>query len=87
MELCNPSATPGTAALRATDEHEQDLSKEQHATYRKVVGKLQWLVYTRPDLAYATKELARSLNKLTTQDWKRVKHLVRYLQGTQQYNF
>ena len=83
METCNPSATPGTAALRATDEHEQDLSKEEHATYRKVVGKLQWLVYTRPDLAYATKELARSLNKPTTQDWKRVKHLVRYLQGTQ----
>ena len=52
-----------------------------------IVGKLQWLLYTRPDLAYATKELARALNKPATQDWKRTKHLVRYLQGTQGYNF
>ena len=87
METCNPSATPGTAALRATDEHEQDLSREEHGMYRRVVGKLQWLVYTRPDLAYATKELARALNKPTAQDWKRMKHVVRYLQGTKHYKF
>ena len=55
--------------------------------YRRVVGKLQWLVYTRPDLACATKELARALNKPTTQDWKRMKHVVRYLQGTKHYKF
>ena len=25
---------------------------------RRIVGKLQWLAYTRPDIAYSTKELA-----------------------------
>ena len=82
METCNPSATLGTAALRARDEHEQDLSREEHGMYRRVVGKLQWLVLTGPELAYA-----RALNKPTAQDWKRVNHVVRCLQGTKRCKF
>ena len=40
---------------------------------------------TRPGLRHEGSSTL--LNKPTTQDWKRVKHLVRYLQGTQRYNF
>ena len=84
MTDCNPAATP---SLKATSEHETDLDNDERKTYRRMVGKLQWLTYTRPDICYATKELARSLNKPTTHDLKKLKHLIRYLQGTKHRKF
>ena len=63
----NPAPAPGTSALKAaTADQEQQLSKEEHAQFRRAVGKLQWLTYTRPDISYATKELARSLQQTVT---------------------
>ena len=53
----------------------------------RVVGKLQWLAHTRPDIAYSIKELARDLTAPTELSNKRVKHLIRYLQGTKHYKF
>ena len=55
--------------------------------YRRIVGKLQWLAYTRPDIAYANKKLARDLTAPTEVSQKRVKHLLRYLHGTKHYKF
>ena len=50
-----------------------------------MVGKLQWMTYTRPDIGFATKELARSLTQPTTADQQKLKHLLRYIKGTQHY--
>ena len=47
----------------------------------------KWLAYTRPDIAYSTKELARDLAAPTELSNKRIKHLPRYLQGTKHYKF
>ena len=58
---------------------------KKHADYRRAVGKLQWLTYTRPDISFATKELARDLQQPTQQSLRKVKHLLRYLRGTQHY--
>ena len=52
--------TPGTAALRTTD-NEVQLTPEEHKGHRRAVGKLQWMTYTRPDNCYATRELAGPL--------------------------
>jgi len=49
------------------------------------VGKLQWLTYTGPDISYATKELARDLQAPTQHSLNKLKHLLRYLRGTQHY--
>ncbi len=59
----------------------------QKIQYRRMVGKLQWLSYTRPDMAYAKKELARGLQQPTVRDQKKLKHLIRYLKGTKHYKF
>lgn len=53
--------------------------------YRRTVGKLQRMTYTRPDISYATKELATALQAPTTADQQKLKHLLRYLKGTQHY--
>ena len=87
LKNCNPVATPGIAHYKAPVEDEAPLHKEQHKRYRRVVGKLQWLAYTRPDIAYSTKELARDLAAPTELSNKRVKHLLRYLEGTKHYKF
>ena len=85
MLNCNPAPASGTNTLKATSELEQELNKEEHAAYRRMVGKLQWMTYTRPDIGFATKELARALMQRTTSDQQKLKHLLRYIKGTQHY--
>ena len=78
LSSCKPATTPGTSALKtATAEQEQKLNHEEHSAFRRAVGKLQWMTYTRPDISYATKELARSLQEPTTADQQKLKHLLR----------
>ena len=50
------------------------------------MGKLQRMTYTRPDISYATKELARSLTQPTTLDQQKLKNVLRYIK-TQHYRF
>ena len=52
MLNCNASPAPGTKTT-STDV-DQPLTAEEHKAYRRAVGKLQWMTYTRPDISYAT---------------------------------
>ena len=83
MEASNPAS--GTATLKQSTNDDAPLDAQEHADYRRAVGKLQWLTYTRPDISFATKELARDLQQPTQQSLRKVKHLLRYLRGTQRY--
>ena len=56
------------------------------ALYRRTVGKLIWMVPLRPDINYSTKELSRSLQAPTMEDKAKLRHLPRYLKGTQDYH-
>ena len=86
MENCKPATAPGTAALKTpTADHDQPLSEDEHKAFRRAVGKLQWMTYTRPDICYATKELARALQQPTSSDQQKLKHLLRYIRGTTHY--
>ena len=49
---------------------------------RRAVGMLQWIVPTRPDMAFATKERARALASPTNADMTALRHLVRYHRTT-----
>ena len=82
---CNPATTTGTTAGKANIEGEQLLDQREHQQFRRLVGKLQLLAYTRPDISCATKELARALQEPTIKDQKKLRHLVRYLAGTKDY--
>ena len=84
---CNPATTTGTTAGKENIEDEQLLDQQEHQQFRRFVAKLQWLAYTRPDISFATKELARALQQPTIKDQKKLRHLVRYLAGTKDYQF
>ena len=58
------------------------LSPADHSRYRRAVGMLQWIVPTRPDMAFATKERARALASPTNADMTALRHLVRYYRTT-----
>ena len=44
LQDSKPAPAPGTSALKATTaDHDQPLSTEEHAQYRRAVGKHQWM--------------------------------------------
>jgi hypothetical protein len=52
--------------------------------YLTAVGAFTYLTtHTRPDIAFATNILARHSQKPTARHWSGVKHLLRYLRGTE----
>jgi len=64
-------------------ESEEVLEATEKAQYRRFVGKLLFATQVRPDIAYVAKECARHVQKPTRADMVRLRHLLRYLRGTQ----
>lgn len=50
--------------------------------YRSVVGSLQYLAFTRPDISYSVNNLSQFMHAPTTDHWNAVKRTLRYLAGT-----
>ena len=63
-----------------------DESKEVDQTlYRSMIGKLQYVVHTRPDISLAVGILARFSTKPKKNQMMAVKRILRYLKGTEDY--
>lgn len=50
--------------------------------YRMVIGSLQYLSYTRPDIAYSVNRLSQFMHRPTDAHWQAAKRILRYLAGT-----
>ncbi|XP_059277668.1 uncharacterized mitochondrial protein AtMg00810-like [Lycium ferocissimum] len=53
--------------------------------YRSLVGALQYLPYTCPDIVHAVNKVCQKLKDPTQGDMKAVKRILRYLKGTLHY--
>ncbi|XP_019186556.1 PREDICTED: uncharacterized protein LOC109181259 [Ipomoea nil] len=58
---------------------------ENPMQYRRIVGALQYLTITRPDLSYAVNRLCQFMHSPTTDHWGLVKRVLRYIKGTLDY--
>ena len=74
--------TTGSSALKRVQDSDTPLDKEEHSKFRTAVGKLLWLAFVRPDCSYAVKELSRDVKGPTLESLAKLKHLLRYLNGT-----
>ena len=80
IQNAKPVVTP--AVNRNDDDESEEASAEEHRSLRRIVGKSQ-LAPRRPDIAFATNPLARSLAGPSKSDIIASKRLLRYLGGTQ----
>ena len=71
--------TPGVK--RAPCEDAKTLSPQEATRFRSLAMRAAYLAEDRPELKFATKELARDLQNPTTDSWDAVKRLGRYLVG------
>jgi hypothetical protein len=53
--------------------------------YRSLVGVLQYLTLTRPDLSFVVHHVCQFLHCPTSVHWERVKRILSYVKGTSQH--
>lgn len=80
MQNAKPVSTPLPTSTKLTLNAGTVL---QDATeYRSVVGSLQYLSFTLPDISNAVSRLSHYMHKPTTEHWQATKRVLRYLSGT-----
>jgi hypothetical protein len=61
------------------------LSADESTRYRSIVGGLQYLTITRPDLAFAVNKVCQFLSAPRSTHWAGVKRILQYVHGTLTY--
>jgi histone deacetylase 1/2 len=82
MSSCKPVSTPLPASEKLSLHDGDKLGPADATHYRSIVGALQYLTLTRPDISYAVNKVCQFLHCLTTVHWAAVKRILRYIKGT-----
>jgi histone deacetylase 1/2 len=82
MEQCRPVTTPMSTSDKLTRDLGEPLGSEDALKYRSLVGGLQYLTLTRPDLSFAVNKVCQYLSQPTTAHYEAVKRILRYVRGT-----
>jgi hypothetical protein len=85
MENSKAAPTPMLPAEKLSLHDGTKLSPEDTTRYRSVVGTLQYLSFTRPDISFSVNRVCQFLSAPTTSHWAAVKRILRYLNGTLDY--
>ncbi|KAI0520008.1 hypothetical protein KFK09_007473 [Dendrobium nobile] len=80
---CKPLANPTCNKLPST--FQEDCILSDPPMYRRIIGSLQYLVLTRPDVAYSIKQLSQHMHQALLQHIYLLKRLLRYIKGTIDY--
>jgi histone deacetylase 1/2 len=82
MADCKPMNTPMSSTEKLSLHEGVALGPVDATRYRSIVGALQYLTLTRPDISFAVNKVCQFLHKPTTLHWSAVKRILRYLKAT-----
>lgn len=84
MNNCKSVDTPLSSYEKLSVSEGNKLSSDDATRYRSLVGALQYLTLTRPDISFAVNKVCQFLHAPTTTHLSAVKRILRYIRGTQQ---
>jgi hypothetical protein len=84
MKNCKPNATPLGVSQKLSIEGGTKLGEKDSVMYRSVIGALQYLTLTRPNLSFVVNKVIQFLHAPSTLHWMTMKRILRYLRGTLQ---
>jgi histone deacetylase 1/2 len=82
MLKCTPASTPMTVVDKLSAHEGTLLSADDATRYRSVVGGLQYLTLTRPDLSFAVNKVCQFLHAPRDPHWTAVKRILRFVKLT-----
>lgn len=82
MEDCKPVSTPLSTSEKLSINEGTVLGENDATHYRSIVGALQYLTLTRPDISFSVNKVCQFLHTPTTVHWAAVKRILRYLKHT-----
>ncbi|XP_073367824.1 uncharacterized protein [Aegilops tauschii subsp. strangulata] len=82
LQGCKPSPTPLSSSEKLSLAEGELLSSEDSTKYRSLVGALQYLTLTRPDISFAVNKVCQFLHAPTNVHLTAAKRIVRYVKHT-----
>ena len=82
MTTCKPVSTPLSTLEKLSVHEGEPLGPNDATQYRSIVGALQYLTLTRPDISFSVNKVCQFLHAPTMILWAAVKRLLRYLKHT-----
>lgn len=82
MTACRPVNTPLSTSEKLSAHEGSPLGPNDATQYRSIVGALQYLTLTRPDISFSVNKFCQFLHAPTTDHWTAVKRILRYLKHT-----
>jgi hypothetical protein len=79
MAQCKPVSSPLSTSEKLSLHEGTALGPKDATNYRSVVGALQYLTLTRPDISFAVNKVCQFLHAPTTVHWAAVKRILRYV--------
>jgi histone deacetylase 1/2 len=82
MTDCTGVTTPLSSSEKITAHQGDLLGPDDSTNYRSMVGALQYLTLTRPDISFAVNKVCQYLHAPTTVHWTAAKRILRYVKHT-----
>jgi hypothetical protein len=79
MSDCKPVSSPLSTSEKLSLHDGSLLGNNDATQYRSIVGGLQYLTLTRPDIAFSVNKVCQFLHAPTTVHWAAVKRILRYI--------
>jgi Reverse transcriptase (RNA-dependent DNA polymerase) len=77
---CKPASTPTESNMKINTEEGEPLKDINH--FQSLVGKLIYLIVTRPDVLFAISQISRFMHSPRTPHIDAINRILRYLKGT-----